>query len=343
MLVNGYTLESGRCESASIARHLGVKEVLVDEAELASILDADTPEPAVIIASKLNRYASIVEAGRRNVILVHLSDEAYDVSHARLYLDKKVKLVARNYKVFPFGFLLLAAIKWPFLAARWMGAYWRPRAPWRDNWRHAKRVFLSRRYLLRQIRFAYLIRRMSGTVVDFPLNETDGCSAISTPGIPDKRLNVSFAGGVHSSERVFASDVAAALGVSHGYAGWGLHSASALSTEEYFQLLLSSKFVLAPTGHVNLECFRFYEALSAGALPVVPSSTPYQPRGYFAHLYDIDRRLLLSTFSIKHVNSAIGSISDEERPLLVQRIQRTIAAHNAAAKRAIEDCLKSSR
>ncbi|HZU10821.1 MAG TPA: hypothetical protein VFA02_13040 [Pseudacidobacterium sp.] len=42
-----------------------------------------------------------------------------------------------------------------------------------------------------------------------------------------------------------------------------------LSREEYQRVLLQSVFVPCPMGNVNLECWRIYEALECGAIPIV--------------------------------------------------------------------------
>jgi hypothetical protein len=47
------------------------------------------------------------------------------------------------------------------------------------------------------------------------------------------------------------------------------HPRSKLSRAEYQELLLQSVFVPCPMGNVNLECWRIYEALECGALPIL--------------------------------------------------------------------------
>jgi len=58
-----------------------------------------------------------------------------------------------------------------------------------------------------------------------------------------------------------------------------------------------------------------------------------------SRLYDIDRRLLLSTFSIKNIQKVIVSIAEDERPVLIQRICRSVEARNLLARHAIENIL----
>ena len=54
---------------------------------------------------------------------------------------------------------------------------------------------------------------------------------------------------------------------------------TALTTGEYFQKLNNSYFALCPKGWVNLDTYRFYEALDAGCIPVVLRS----PSGPWYH------------------------------------------------------------
>lgn len=50
-----------------------------------------------------------------------------------------------------------------------------------------------------------------------------------------------------------------------------------LPTNEYRELMLSSKFVLSPTGNVSVDCFRLYEALECGCVPIALPNTEFQP------------------------------------------------------------------
>jgi len=54
-----------------------------------------------------------------------------------------------------------------------------------------------------------------------------------------------------------------------------------ISKEEYAQILRDSIFVPSPMGNVNLECFRMYEALECGAIPILEKRIGLD---YFTHL-----------------------------------------------------------
>jgi len=53
--------------------------------------------------------------------------------------------------------------------------------------------------------------------------------------------------------------------------------ATGLPTDKYRELMLKSKFVLSPTGNVSVDCFRLYEALECGCVPIALPNTEFQP------------------------------------------------------------------
>ena len=50
-----------------------------------------------------------------------------------------------------------------------------------------------------------------------------------------------------------------------------------LTTAEYRELMLSSKFVLSPIGNASVDCFRVYEALECGSIPMCLANSKLQP------------------------------------------------------------------
>jgi len=50
-----------------------------------------------------------------------------------------------------------------------------------------------------------------------------------------------------------------------------------LPTDAYCELMLLSKLVLSPTGNVSVDCFRLYEALECGCVPIALPNTKFQP------------------------------------------------------------------
>jgi hypothetical protein len=70
--------------------------------------------------------------------------------------------------------------------------------------------------------------------------------------------------------------------VNHGFNG-----ADCMDTASYCERMLLSKFCLSPVGNYNLDTFRLYEALEAGAIPVALARTPDQPWSYWHALFGI--------------------------------------------------------
>ena len=65
-----------------------------------------------------------------------------------------------------------------------------------------------------------------------------------------------------------------------------------LDTDHYVQVLYDSTFTLTPAGH-NPECYRIYEALEAGSIPIfirddlyITSEEQHACVGALVHLYD---------------------------------------------------------
>jgi hypothetical protein len=338
----GYSFEAGRFETTSLEKYLHVQEKIITHEQLKTLVVEESQEPVIIIASHLNAYSEILDSATRKIILIHLSDEAYDVRKCKLYLHPQVLLIVRNNEVFTCNFLFTHALKWPYWFMKWVIAYWISERSLSENLKTVRHLFLSRRYLIRQIRMALLVRKTNAQVICFPLNETNFYVQGDSPEIVEKTIDVSFAGTTHSAERVVASRVAHQLGYSHGYDGeWGPGGKGSLSPKEYVNLLKSSHFCLCPNGHVNQDCFRFYEIIAAGSLPLIPKGTPYQPFGYYANIYDVDPRLMVSSYNVDSVKKQMKNIPIEERNQILQKLKQSIAQKNTIAKSIIQECFNS--
>jgi len=335
----GYSFEPGRFETGTLKKYLGVSEQIVDLETLVTFAGLSTNEPLIIIASDLPRYQAVFDAAKRKLILIHLSDEAYDVKRCRLYQHPQLSLIVRNNEVFPFVFLFMHSFKWLYWFVKWALDYWVKEQSITKNLDTIRHIFLSRRYLLRQMRMSLLIRKVSAKVISFPLNETNFYIEGETDDVIPQSIPVSFAGTTHSAERIMASKTAQQLGYSHGYSGdWGPGGKGSLSPQAYVKLLKQSQFALCPNGHVNQDCFRFYEIICAGSLPIIPKSTPYQPFGYYQAIYDVDTRLVVKTFHVNEVKRQIDSIPEKDREQILNRLRISIAKKNEQAKNAISNC-----
>ncbi len=99
----------------------------------------------------------------------------------------------------------------------------------------------------------------------------------------------SFAGRIVRSERqraIAAVRTELGAGYEHSIPVWD--APTSLSTQDYAALMLDSLFVPIPVGNVNIECFRMYEALEAGCIPIAVESTDRQPHPYYRRLFQAD-------------------------------------------------------
>lgn len=92
---------------------------------------------------------------------------------------------------------------------------------------------------------------------------------------------------------------------------------NALSCFEYRDLLLNSFVVPAPRGNCNLDCFRLYEALEAGCIPLIEKDSSIQSDQYFLNLLGSDCPILSlpdlrSPESVKFLKTIQADISLRE-------------------------------
>ena len=103
--------------------------------------------------------------------------------------------------------------------------------------------------------------------------------------VTDRGYAWSFAGDLAKSDR--PEMMAALRSISghfvHPTSFW--NSPDCLPTAEYRDLLLNTVFVPSPMGDYSLDCFRTYEALEAGCIPVVLRQTAAQPFDYYGRLF----------------------------------------------------------
>ncbi len=97
-----------------------------------------------------------------------------------------------------------------------------------------------------------------------------------------------FAGAVHSPDRIRPLQLFQKLQPHKIHVTRAFNSPDGLSVEEYRNWLLDAKFALCPMGHYNLDCFRLYEVMEAGAVPVTLSRTNHQPQtpSYWHRAFD---------------------------------------------------------
>lgn len=85
-----------------------------------------------------------------------------------------------------------------------------------------------------------------------------------------------FAGDIKKSDRQEMVQALQSLDKKgYIYTTRGFNSSDCLTTEDYATLLMSSWFAPSPIGNKNIECFRTWEALEAGSIPIVLDSSSF--------------------------------------------------------------------
>ncbi len=97
----------------------------------------------------------------------------------------------------------------------------------------------------------------------------------------ERQYFASFAGQLSKSGRKEMAEHMRKLGHFFVHETSFFGSADALPVDQYRDLLMDSVFAPCPKGFVNVDTFRLYEALEAGAIPIVEKG----PSDYYEHLF----------------------------------------------------------
>ena len=97
----------------------------------------------------------------------------------------------------------------------------------------------------------------------------------------------SFAGQVTHKRREDCMKAATQM-TPHGFLYHTAGFAQGLPRQDYYDVMVHSKFVLCPSGPCTPDSFRFAEALESGCVPIVDaiSPRPGHPEGYWEYLFN---------------------------------------------------------
>ena len=94
------------------------------------------------------------------------------------------------------------------------------------------------------------------------------CKEITARPIAQREYLWSFAGHLKGTRfEMLRSAKKIAGGRYHATTQW--NDPNGLNTQQYADLLSRSKFSLSPMGNYSVDCFRVYESLEAGAIPII--------------------------------------------------------------------------
>lgn len=94
----------------------------------------------------------------------------------------------------------------------------------------------------------------------------------------------SFAGVIKGDRPNMIHTMQKATHFSQAHFNTGWNSPDSLTTSQYRDSLLASKFAPSPNGNVSVECFRTWEAFEAGCIPILPSVSGQGIGDYYIRL-----------------------------------------------------------
>jgi hypothetical protein len=217
--------------------------------------------------------------------LVHVMDENYDHNLSAYQLPGCV-LVFREY-IRPRGGALRLAIDFAksMCISLHVGTHF-PVSP-QGLYRWLRHQRIGWRFMKRQL----LPKIATNNVRYIPLGYTDKM-AVHRDGravpIVDRKYRWSFCGDPSRSDRKEMIENMSQVGEGfvHEYHGF----MAGLSGKEYWEVMSQSVYAPCPIGNMNVDTYRLFEALEAGAIPIIPKAQAWQPFNYY--------RLLLSDHPI---------------------------------------------
>ena len=273
-------------------------------------------------------------------VLVHTSDESYD-NNLSVYEFKMCLAVFRNYFRFRGGLRSALRLFAGSLTHRAISRY--DVNPWR---RTLYKILydIRDRYPSAAIHQSFP-RLPAGKVYPLPLGYLDTIAAYMHAD-KERRLPVdqrpfkwSFTGDTSKRDRTLMVNLFNQhyKGLLHCNSSW--QDSRQISHQDYWNSLCQSVFIPCPMGYINLETARVYEALEAGAIPLLLRSHAYQPYPYFDTLWGPHPVPVFDTW-----NSAIkfvSSLSDEGLCDLARRVQEWYSSYKATLAQKIEAKLNS--
>lgn len=210
--------------------------------------------------------------------LVHVLDENYDHNLSAYQLSGCV-LVFREY-IRPKGGALRLAIDFfkSMCFPLYVGKHFRisPQGLYRELRRHRNGWRFMKHQLLPKI--------ATNNVRYIPLGYTDKM-AVHNDGraisIVNRKYKWSFCGDPFKSDRKEMIENMSQVGTGFVHEYHGFMTEKSLSGKEYWEVMSQSVYVPCPIGNMNIDTYRLFEALEAGAIPIVPKAQAWQPFNYY--------------------------------------------------------------
>jgi hypothetical protein len=288
-MLTGWSLEAPVSEAQFLRRELGVTWRLSTEGELRGVLRvAGASRRALIVCSHPEPYAELLRsAPPQSVVLLMISDESYSRSRIDLVRNSpSVAAVCRHYATTPASLAAVVKESAAFLQAARGTSVSSLALPWMV-W--LLKTGLGTRARMRQWRnlgipvHAVALGYTNVFADSFVDVVREECSyqigddqSLFDAAIPLPRrtrtIRVTFRGQRGQAQRrVMVERAQGQPGADIRVFGktWSGYDGGDRG-RTYVESLLNAQFALCPPGGINLESFRYYEALLCGARPVEP-------------------------------------------------------------------------
>jgi hypothetical protein len=159
-------------------------------------------------------------------------------------------------------------------------------------------VLLHPKIILRQLKYRftngseflnrqYLPKLPNKAIHNIPLGYTDiiaEFSGLDVPSIDVRKYVWSFCGDIFKSDRQKMIASLSKIEPHYCHVYQGFMGADSLSGREYWEILSNSIYSPCPIGNVNIDSYRLFESLEAGAIPIVIYGHAGQPYDYYREL-----------------------------------------------------------
>ncbi|MFB2839732.1 hypothetical protein [Floridanema evergladense] len=242
--------------------------------------------------------------------LIHVYDENYDHNISSYYLEG-CKVIFRNH-FRPMGGktqLLQNCVSSFFYPFQYVGRHRGIKLLAATVHNYCFTYYHGLRFMKRQ----YLPVLPIGKVLPLPLGYTDKFGRVKQPNtctVVERKYKWSFCGNTNNADRKIMLKTLRSCEPNLIYEYQGFMSKESFSGEDYWRILNQSIFIPCPRGNVSADTHRLFEALEAGAIPIILRSYPFQPYDYYTKIFSAHPIPAFSSWiEVKHFldNSTIES------------------------------------
>ena len=115
----------------------------------------------------------------------------------------------------------------------------------------------------------YIADLMLNNVSFMPLGFGKGVLPVKDRSIEDKKYTWGFIGETKKSTRLLMVEALSCIQPNYIHSANGFNPSEALNAEQYSNLMSQFTFSPSPVGNFNVECFRVWESLELGSIPIV--------------------------------------------------------------------------